>query len=310
MILFVAASARVYWLAVVLVLKEVLMLMLVIAGGALVAVALVVLLTSAKIIAPLAFGVVAIAGIIGLLMKTPPGPATTKKWQALAAGSVLLVVAIAAMTTAFTASKFVADNFDGDAINIRLGKEAEIKALMAKRDRPEWLAESRAIAMSMKKPNTPNMFDHRKSLNLTVLQSASSVPVQYEFTAADIALLEVIFAEQFGSLEDAGRVIHCHYHGVRIMLAKSTPANVADVIGRYSKTERFCDGRFRFLAEVRRQCAGINSRWGQRCAADLPRAQLAAIAAGPELDAIRDNENLNTKITELLEVMEKAQSPR
>ena len=154
------------------------------------------------------------------------------------------------------------------------------------------------------------MLDNRKSLNLTVLQQASFVPVEYEFTPADSALLEVIFAEQFGPLEDANRAISCEHHSVRIMMAKSAPADVADVIGRYSKAGDFCDGRTRYVQEVLKQCSDKKSRWGQRCATDLPRAQLAAIAAGPELDRIRSNENLNTKITALLEVMEKAQAAR
>ena len=179
--------------------------------------------------------------VIGLLMKTPPGPATSKKWQALGAGTVLVILVITGITTAFTASK---------------------------------------------------------------------LPIQYEFSPPETALLEVIFAEQFGPLEGADKVINCQYPSVRIMLAKSTPADVADVIGRYSKAERSCDGRYSYLAEVRRHCSDKNSRWGQRCAADLPRAQLAEIAAGPELDATRDNENLNRKITELLDIMEKAQSGR
>lgn len=286
------------------------MLILVIAGGAFVAVALIVFLASAQIIAPLALGTAAVAVVMGLLMKTPPGPATSKKWQALGAGTVLVILVITGITTAVTASKFIVDNFDGDAINIRVGKEAEIEALIAKRDRPDWLAKSRAIALSMKPPKNPKMSDYGKSLNLTVLKRAAAVPVQYEFSSPEIALLEVIFAEQFGPLEGADKVINCQYPGVRIMLAKSTPADVADVIGRYSKTERSCDGRYSYLVEVRRQCSDKNSRWGLRCAADLPRAQLAEIAAGPELDTRRDNENLNTKITELLDILEKAQSGR
>jgi hypothetical protein len=246
------------------------MLIIVVAVGAAIALLLVAILVSAQTIAPYALAAAVVAIVIGLLVKTPPGLATTKKWLGLAAAVAVLMLAILLITAGAFVSKNMAP---GQAY---VAKLAEIEAIFAQPDRTDWLPASRRVAMSLKNE------DSRKQLNYRILTQVSGIHPSREFSPSDVALAEVIYGEQHGSLEDGQKVISCHAQSARIILAKTSPADVYDVLQRYSTADPYCQGRLIYQTLVNRACSDKTSRWGKRCADELPKEKLATLISGSD----------------------------
>lgn len=246
------------------------MLIIVLAVGAAISLLLVALLVSAKTIAPYALAAGVLALVTGLLVKTPPGPATTKKWLWLAAAVAVFVLAILLIT----AGAFVSNNMAPGQTYV--AKLAEIEAIFAQPDRTDWLPASRSVSMSLKNE------DSRKQLNYRILTQVSGTHPSREFAPSDLVLAEAIYVEQHGLLEDSQKVISCHAQSARIMLAKTSPADVYNVLQRYSTTQPYCQGRLMYQTLVNRACSDKTSRWGKRCADDLPKEKLATLISGSD----------------------------